>query len=215
MKYMTLVLILPLLFMGCHDKKDLKAEGIKKAEEQFENLMTEEEWSSFFSTIVEDGMEHTPMDKVSGRNTLQTPLDDAAEEYGFIWRGGRSIEDHMGFKTIGGFDVFDFENYAFVIYESKKGRIDGKLVWEVTDFLFVPVTSSSFDFAEAKTDDMSNYNKERNIWGLFYWDSPLIQPDVEIPAEKVIIIDIDTSTVSLIDNEDGAYKVFIDAAFLE
>ncbi len=88
-------------------------------------------------------------------------------------------------------------------------------MWEVKDFLFIPVRDTSFDFAEAKTDEMSSYNKEGNIWGLFYWDSPLIQPDVEIPAEKVIIIDIDTSTVSLIDNEDGAYKVFIDAAFLE
>ncbi len=215
MKYITLALILPLLFMGCLDKNDLKAESVKKAEVQFTNLMTEEEWSSFFSTIIDKGVEHTPIDKFTNRNTLLKPLKNAAEKFGLIWRGGRSIEDNKGFKTIGGFDVFAFEDSAFIIYELDKGYVGPKAVWEVKDFLFIPVSDSSFDFAEAKTDEMSRYNKERNIWGLFYWDSPLIQPDVEIPAEKVIIIDIDTSTISLIDNEDGEYKIFIDAAFLE
>jgi hypothetical protein len=215
MNYIILVLILSLLFTGCIDKNNSDAESLKKVDEKFTNLMTEDEWHIFFLSIKESGFEYVSLEIVNGRNTLQTTLDKAAEKYGFSWRGGRSIKDNNGFETIGGIDVYAFEDSSFVIYEEKKGRIDGKPVWELKDFLFIPVNSSSFDFAEAKTDEMSNYNKERNIWGLFYWDSPLIQPDVEIPAEKVIIIDIDTSTMTLKDNENGEYKIFIDAAFLE
>jgi hypothetical protein len=215
MKYIIFVIILSLLFMGCLDKNDSDVEGEKKVEHLFNNLMTEEEWNSFFSTIVETGLEHTPFDMIIGRDTLLKPSYKIAEKFGFILNSGQSILDDEGFETIGGIDVFAFGDHVFIIYEVKKGRIDGKSIFEVKDFLFIPVTSSSFDFAEAKTDKMNNYNKERNVWGLFYWDSPLIQPDVEIPAEKVIIVDIETSKMTLEDNENGEYKVFIDAAFLE
>jgi len=203
--------------VGCSEQKENTSQRSNSKDEElhFSNLLTYEEWESFLLEIKDKGVHPAALAVIYGRSTMQDSLDKAAETLGFSWTGGISIQDHKGFKTIGGLSFYEFNGHYLFIYKFSVGRIDLNPVWSIKDVLIVSVSDLSFGIGEAKTDEMGDYNKEMNIWGIFDWDSPLIKPDVYIPAEKVIIVDIDTSTISVDENKDGRYKVFIDAAFLE
>lgn len=217
MRYLILLSLFCLFWVGCSEKNEIIRQDseVENEVDPFPNLLTEEEWKSTLLEIIDKGYKSSGLVSIYGRNTLQEPLDIAAIALGFTWKGGLSIKDHKGFKTVGGLSFYEFDGHYLFIYKISIGRIDLYPVWGIADILIVPGSNPSFSISEAKTDDMDRFNRENNIWGIFDWDSPLIKPDVYIPADKVIIIDIDTSTMTVEDNEDGEYKVFIDAAFLE
>ena len=178
------------------------------------------DWDLFFGRLANQNLKKNDSPFFFDNYFLPKPFYDSAKKLGYRQRSVSSIYkeiEERNFRPIGGIYIFQKDDKYFVLSDLTIDKIDGLPLSQLQNISFFTSSIENTGFFEA-TDTPRSYptfNKEHNIIGVFDWDSPLIAPDTFIPADKVIIIDSATLEISVQNNEDKSYVVFIDSAFLE
>lgn len=224
MRFLLIITVL-FFFISCQKEKTKTDSPVvevekKSSESDSQVFIEESDWSSFFNNITEEGFQKEDHKFYFDNPFMQRAFLNAAENSGFARRISVSINGKMDenlYKPIGGLSILVKEDKYYAFSQSTINKIDGLPIRMLVDVTTFETTTKRVGFLEAtdKPNAYNKYNEEQNVHGVFDWDSPMIAPDTFIPVEKVIIVDPQTFEISIFDNEDESYKVFIDIAFLE